>query len=43
VVFELHAAGLTRVVYEERSLVDVNEAITDVEDGRVPVRLVLTP
>jgi len=42
-VFELHAAGLTRVVYEERTLADVNEAIADVEHGRVPARLVLTP
>jgi propanol-preferring alcohol dehydrogenase len=32
-VFELHAAGKTRVVYEERPLADVNEAIADVEAG----------
>ncbi|HZP73697.1 MAG TPA: alcohol dehydrogenase AdhP [Gaiellaceae bacterium] len=42
-VFELHAAGLTRVVYEERPLADVNEAIADVEAGHVPARLVLRP
>jgi alcohol dehydrogenase, propanol-preferring len=42
-VFELHAAGKTRVVYEERPLADVNEAIADVEAGRVPARLVLRP
>jgi alcohol dehydrogenase, propanol-preferring len=42
-VFELHAAGKTKVVYEERQLADVNEAIADVEAGRVPARLVLRP
>lgn len=42
-VFELHAAGLTRVVYEERSLADVNEAIAEVDAGQVPARLVLMP
>ena len=42
-VFELHAAGKTRVVFEERPLADVNEAIADVEAGRVPARLVLRP
>ena len=42
-VFELHAVGKTRVVYEERPLADVNEAIADVEAGRVPARLVLRP
>jgi len=42
-VFELHAAGMTRVVYEERALAEVNEAIADVEAGRVPARLVLRP
>jgi alcohol dehydrogenase, propanol-preferring len=42
-VFELHAAGRTRVVYEERPLEQVNAAIADVEAGRVPARLVLRP
>ena len=42
-VFELHAAGLTRVVREERSLDDVNQAIADVETGHVPARIVFTP
>lgn len=39
-VFELHAAGLTKVVYETRALDEVNEAIEDVEAGRVSARLV---
>jgi propanol-preferring alcohol dehydrogenase len=38
-----HAAGMTRVVYEERALADVNEAIIEVEAGRIPARLVLRP
>jgi propanol-preferring alcohol dehydrogenase len=42
-VFELHAAGLTRVVTEVRSLETVNEAIEDVEAGRVPARIVFVP
>ena len=42
-VFELHAAGKTRVVTETRSLGDVNEAMADVEAGRVPARIVFTP
>ena len=42
-VFELHAAGRTRVIREERPLADVNEAIADVEHGRVPARVVLMP
>ena len=42
-VFELHAAGMTRVVYEERPLADVNDAITDVEHGDVKARVVLRP
>ena len=42
-VFELHAAGKTRVIRETRSLGDVNEAIADVEAGRVPARIVFTP
>jgi alcohol dehydrogenase, propanol-preferring len=42
-VFELHAAGKTRVILEERPLAEVNEAIADVEAGRVPARVVLRP
>jgi len=42
-VFELHAAGLTRVITEVRSLETVNEAIEDVEAGRVPARVVFVP
>ena len=40
-VFELHAAGRTRVIREERPLAEVNEAIEEVEAGRVPARVVL--
>lgn len=42
-VFALHAAGKTRVIRETRSLDDVNEAIADVEAGRVAARIVLEP
>jgi len=42
-VFELHAAGKTRVILEERPLDEVNEAIEDVEAGRVPARIVFRP
>jgi propanol-preferring alcohol dehydrogenase len=42
-VFELHAAGRTRVIRETRPLAEVNEAIEDVEHGRVPARIVFTP
>jgi propanol-preferring alcohol dehydrogenase len=42
-VFELHAAGLTRVISETRPLDHVNEAIADVEAGRVAARVVLQP
>ena len=42
-VFELHAAGLTRVISEVRPLDQVNEAIADVEAGRVTARVVLEP
>jgi alcohol dehydrogenase, propanol-preferring len=42
-VFELHAAGKTHVIRETRSLGDVNEAMADVEGGRVPARVVFTP
>ena len=34
-VFELHAAGATRVVYETRVLEDVNAAFADVLSGKV--------
>jgi alcohol dehydrogenase, propanol-preferring len=39
-VFELHAAGRTRVVYEKRDLRSVNEAIGEIERGEVSARLV---
>lgn len=39
-VFELHAAGKTRVIRETRSLDQVNEAIADVEAGNVAARVV---
>jgi len=42
-VFELHAAGLTRVITEVRSLETVNDSIEDVEAGRVPARVVFVP
>jgi propanol-preferring alcohol dehydrogenase len=42
-VFELHAAGKTTVIRETRPLADVNEAIADVEAGRVAARVVLEP
>lgn len=42
-VFELHAAGLTRVTSETRPLDQVNEAIADVEAGHVAARVVLEP
>jgi alcohol dehydrogenase, propanol-preferring len=42
-VFELHAAGQTRVIRETRPLDQVNEAIADVEAGRVAARVVLEP
>jgi propanol-preferring alcohol dehydrogenase len=42
-VFELHAAGKTRVIRETRPLEQVNEAIADVEAGRVAARVVLEP
>jgi len=42
-VFELHAAGKTRVIRETRSFAEVNEAITEVEAGKVPARIVFTP
>ena len=42
-VFELHAAGKTRVIRETRPFAEVNEAIADVEAGNVPARIVFTP
>jgi propanol-preferring alcohol dehydrogenase len=42
-VFELHAAGRTRVIHEERPLADVATAMEDVLHGVVPARIVLTP
>jgi alcohol dehydrogenase, propanol-preferring len=38
-VFELHAAGRTRVIRETRSLDDVNTAIADLDAGRVAARI----
>jgi propanol-preferring alcohol dehydrogenase len=40
-VFELHAAGKTRVIREDRPLAEVNQAIADVEAGDIPARIVL--
>jgi propanol-preferring alcohol dehydrogenase len=42
-VFELHAAGKTRVIREMRALDTVNESIADVETRRVPARIVFEP
>ena len=42
-VFELHAAGMTTVTREVRPLAEVNEAIADVEAGRVAARVVFQP
>ena len=42
-VFELHAAGLTKVVSEVRPLESVNESIAEVEAGSVPARIVFIP
>ncbi len=42
-VFELHATGRTRVIRETRPLDHVNEAMADVEAGRVAARIVLEP
>jgi alcohol dehydrogenase, propanol-preferring len=42
-VFELHAAGKTTVTREIRPLDEVNEAIADVEAGRVTARIVFQP
>ena len=42
-VFELHAAGRTRVTREVRALDQVNESMADVEAGRVAARIVFQP
>jgi propanol-preferring alcohol dehydrogenase len=42
-VFALHNAGRTQVIRETRPLDEVNEAIADVEAGRVAARIVLEP
>jgi len=42
-VFALHAAGRTTVIRETRSLDDINEAIADLDAGRVAARIVFTP
>jgi alcohol dehydrogenase, propanol-preferring len=42
-VFELHAAGRTKVIREVRPLDTVNESIADVEAGRVAARIVFAP
>lgn len=42
-VFELHAAGKTRVVREERPLEQVESAMEDVLHGDVPARIVFRP
>ena len=42
-VFDLHAAGRTRVLYETRPLAGVNEAISEVLHGKAKARLVLEP
>jgi propanol-preferring alcohol dehydrogenase len=39
-VFELHAAGRTKVIAETRRLEQVNEAFGEVLAGEVPARLV---
>jgi propanol-preferring alcohol dehydrogenase len=39
-VFELHALGRTRVIYETRQLDKVNECFEEVESGKVGARLV---
>ncbi|MFL5950370.1 MAG: zinc-dependent alcohol dehydrogenase [Gaiellaceae bacterium] len=42
-VFDLHAAGKTRVIREERRLDDVERAMEDVLAGDVPARIVFRP
>jgi propanol-preferring alcohol dehydrogenase len=40
-VFDLHVAGRTRVIREDRPLTEVNQAIAEVESGDIPARIVL--
>ena len=40
-VFDLHAAGRTRVIAETRKLDEINDCFADVLAGRVPARLVI--
>jgi propanol-preferring alcohol dehydrogenase len=42
-VFELHAAGRTRVIREQRPLDQVQTAMEDVLRGDVPARIVFRP
>lgn len=42
-VFQLHAAGKTRVIREERPLADVQAAMEDLLHGDVPARIVFRP
>ena len=42
-VFELHAAGKTKVIRETRPLDQVNEAIAEVDSGKINARIVLRP
>ena len=42
-VFQLHAAGKTRVIREERPLDDIENAMEDVLTGDVPARIVFRP
>jgi propanol-preferring alcohol dehydrogenase len=42
-VFQLHAAGKTRVIREERSLDDIENSMDDVLAGDVPARIVFRP
>ena len=42
-VFQLHAAGKTRLIREVRPLDTVNESMADVEAGRVAARVVFQP
>ncbi|MEU7863987.1 zinc-dependent alcohol dehydrogenase [Nonomuraea sp. NPDC049141] len=39
-VFQLHAAGRTKVIYQTRKLEDINQSFDDVLAGTVPARLV---
>lgn len=39
-VFQLHAAGRTKVIYETRPLETVNESIAEVLDGQIKARIV---